>query len=37
LEFYSQTMAAPEAKQYLHDARAPEDLLRPLNLEAATS
>jgi catechol 2,3-dioxygenase len=37
LEFYSQTMAPPEAKQYLHDARVPEDVLRPLDLEAATS
>jgi catechol 2,3-dioxygenase len=37
LELYSQVMAPPEAKQYLHDARVGADALRPLDLEAVVS
>ena len=34
LEFYAQLMPATEAKRYLHNARAADDVLRPLDLEA---
>src|SRR5436190_13022775 len=32
LEFYAQMLSGPEAKQYLHDASSPPDLMRPLDL-----
>ena len=35
LEFFSQSMAPTDAKQYLHDARVASDVLRPLDLGAA--
>jgi len=35
LELFAQTMAHPEAKQFLHDARTSGDVLQPLDLEAA--
>jgi catechol 2,3-dioxygenase len=34
LEFYSQTLSGPEAKQCLHDAGSGPDVLRPLDLAA---
>jgi catechol 2,3-dioxygenase len=37
LEFYSQVMSPPEAKQYLHDVRLGADVLRPLDLETVVS
>ena len=33
LEIFSQEMTPAVGKQYLHDARAPEDVMRPLNLD----
>jgi catechol-2,3-dioxygenase len=35
LEFYAQVMASAEAKQYLHNARVADDVLRALDLEAS--
>jgi catechol-2,3-dioxygenase len=32
-ELFSQSMPQPEAKQYLHDAHAAADVLRPLDME----
>ena len=32
LEFYTQMLSGPEAKQYMHSASSPPDLLRPLDL-----
>ena len=37
LEFYAQLLSAAEAKQYLHNARAADDVLRPLDLEASVA
>ena len=36
LEIFSQEMPAADAKQFLHDARAVADVMRPLDLETAT-
>ena len=36
LEIFSQVMPAADAKQFLHDARAVADVMRPLDLEKAT-
>ena len=33
LEIFSQEMTPAAGKQYLHDARSPEDVMRPLSLE----
>lgn len=33
LEIFSQEMTPAVGKQYLHDARSPEDVMRPLSLE----
>jgi catechol 2,3-dioxygenase len=35
LELYSQVMSATDAKRYLHNARVADDVLRPLDLDAA--
>jgi catechol 2,3-dioxygenase len=35
LEIFSQEMPAAAAKQYLHDARAVEEVMKPLDLDAA--
>jgi len=37
LEIFSQELPAASAKQYLHEARAAADVMRPLDLETATS
>ena len=37
LELFSQAMSPAEGKEYLHQARVPEDVMRPLDLEVATS
>jgi catechol-2,3-dioxygenase len=34
LEIFSQEMPPPEGKQYLHDARAMADVMKPLDLES---
>jgi catechol-2,3-dioxygenase len=36
LEFYTQVMTHPEARQYLREASTAADALRPLDLEAVT-
>jgi catechol 2,3-dioxygenase-like lactoylglutathione lyase family enzyme len=36
LEIFSQELASAEAKQFLHDARAAADVMRPLDLETVT-
>lgn len=35
LEIFSQELPSADAKQFLHDARAATDVMRPLNLETA--
>jgi catechol 2,3-dioxygenase len=37
LEIFSQELPGVSAKQYLHEARVAADVMRPLDLEAATS
>jgi catechol 2,3-dioxygenase len=37
LELFSQAMSAAEGKEYLHRASVPDDVMRPLDLEVATS
>ena len=37
LEIFSQELPAADAKQFLHDARAAADVMKPLDLETATS
>src|SRR5262249_57039802 len=37
LEIFSQELPGDSAKQYLHAARAAADVMRPLDLETATS
>src|SRR5215831_780549 len=37
LEIFSQELPGASAKQYLHEARAAADVMRPLDLETATS
>jgi catechol 2,3-dioxygenase len=37
LEIFSQEMPAPGAKQYLHDAHAAADVMRPLDLDEMVS
>ena len=36
LEIFSQELPSARAKQYLHEARAATDVMRPLDLESAT-
>jgi catechol 2,3-dioxygenase len=36
LEIFSQELPPTDAKQFLHDARAATDVMRPLDLETAT-
>jgi catechol 2,3-dioxygenase len=36
LEIFSQELPSAEAKQFLHDARAAADVMRPLDLETVT-
>jgi catechol 2,3-dioxygenase len=37
LEIFSQELSGASAKQYLHEARVAADVMRPLDLETATS
>jgi catechol-2,3-dioxygenase len=37
LEIFSQELPGASAKQYLHEARVAADVMRPLDLETATS
>jgi len=37
LEIFSQELSSASAKQYLHEAQAAADVMRPLDLETATS